>query len=374
MSLSKLKEKAEVWLRVYRRIRFFKKMYPISSVMTDIFLLPRDYFFGKRRIKAVRNLTVAVTHRCNLRCNMCYFHSELDNSKELSLEVFKKIIDELRKSRPCVILSGGEPLMHPQILDMVRYAKNSGLPVQVFSNGTLLSPGIIDSLIQAGLDYMDITLLGDDKTHSLIAGSKDAYPKLIRNLEYFSSHRGKTKVVLNFTVTPEGLEGLRHAVELTKRYLLDGLRVQHYNFLTQEELSAQKKVTYRVFDQEVKIHAAVDEKSFTGIAERLISLKEELSRTNRDINVQWAPDLSDSEIRNWYSLGRFEVKRKCLFPWRGILVDASGLVYPCSKIYLELGDCNFQDIFAAWNGARMLKLREYLKVNLFPACSRCCKL
>jgi MoaA/NifB/PqqE/SkfB family radical SAM enzyme len=92
------------------------------------------------------------------------------------------------------------------------------------------------------------------------------------------------------------------------------------------------------------------------------------------IPVQWAPTLTEKELFNWYSQSKFNTHRKCLYPWRGIVVDADEKIYPCSKIYLELGDTKDQDIITVWNSVTMKKFRNKLKKRLFPACSRCCKL
>ena len=58
-----------------------------------------------------------------------------------------------------------------------------------------------------------------------------------------------------------------------------------------------------------------------------------------------------------------------MFPWRGLQVDADGRIYPCSKIYLDLGDVRETPVFEAWNTASMTEFRRYLKKGLYPACS-----
>jgi sulfatase maturation enzyme AslB (radical SAM superfamily) len=179
---------------------------------------------------------------------------------------------------------------------------------------------------------------------------------------------------LNYTVTPRGLNDLEHAVELIKRLKLDGLRIQHYNFLTQSEFESQSMVIEDLLDTNSSTNEIECIEDLEGMAGQLISLKKQLSGQLNGIPIQWAPTLVDNEIKEWYSKNNFVTVRKCLFPWRGILVDANGKIYPCSKIYLELGDLERQNVFSAWNSETMKLFRGRLKQSLYPACSRCCKL
>lgn len=374
MPFSKFSESLRVWANIYRRIRFFRRMYPLSAVLKDLALFPLDYAIPGRDVKTVRNLTFAVTHKCNIRCEMCYFHKELGDRKELSTADFRKALDSAAASRPCVILSGGEPFMHPDLMDMAEYAKTKGLPLQVFSNGTLARPELVDALTGMGLDYLNLTLLGDETTHPLTARAPRSYAMFLDNLEHAAANRGSTQIILNYTVTPRSAGQMWHAVELAKRFKLDGLRFQHYNFLLPKEFAAQEKLMERLFQQpasaneiEGGLEALPDPAVFRDFLERL-------GAEAPGLPVQWAPTLTDAEIGGWYSQSPFRTARKCLYPWRGILVDADAKVYPCSKIYLELGDLSQGDLMSIWNGETMKRFRGRLKKGLFPACSRCCKL
>jgi len=367
-------ERINVWLNVYRRIRYFRSMYPLSSIAKDIVLFPIDYYFKRRPITSVRNLTFAITHQCNLRCEMCYFIEEIGNKNEISLEVYRKVIDSAKKSKPCVILSGGEPFAHRDILKMVDYAKSQGLPVQIFTNGILVKPEMADALIGMNLDYINFTLLGNEKSHSKVAQVPTAYTKFRANLEYISKIRGNTKIIINFTVTPTAIDDIYHLIELAKLYRPDGLRIQHYNYLLPEEFKAHAECMTRLFHDDSPIHEIEDAADHSIIAEKLKKFERIASRDVPDIPIQWTPTLTHDEMDNWYSGKKFQTKRGCMFPWRGILIDAEAKIYPCSKIYLEYGDAKVDELFDVWNGERSNRFRDKIKDGLLPACSRCCKL
>ena len=364
----------KVWTNVFRRIHYFSKMYPLSSIIKDIFLFPLDYLHDGHQINTVRNVTFAITHKCNLRCQMCYFHKELANRSELPFSLYKKVIDEIARTHPAVILSGGEPFTHPDLVKMVAYAKSKNLPVQIVTNGTMLKPETIDELVSLKLDYINFSLLGNEVSHPLIAQVPNSYEKFVQNLSYFAEHRGSTKIGVSFTITPEGLKDIEHAVTLANRYKVDGVRFQHFNFLLPAEFEAQAKVMEKSFSQPGSVNEIELPPEMPGMAQDLERLSQEISNKLPGIPVQWAPTLTSSEIHNWYSTDRFDTQRKCIFPWRGIIIDANGKVYPCSKIYYELGDLNEGDILSIWNGKNMKQFRKLLRKGLFPACSRCCKL
>lgn len=367
-------EKLKILMNVYRRIHYFRKMYPLSSIIKDAVLFPIDYSRDGKRIETIRNVTMVITHRCNIRCEMCYFHEELKNPQVLPLETYKRIVDQVKSRRPCIQLTGGEPFTHPDIIDMVAYARQNGLAVQVFSNGSLVTKDKADALVAAGLDYMNFTLLGNERTHSLVAGVPRTYEKLIANIEYFAGHRGNTDVILNYTITPRALKDIGHAFDIVRKYELDGLRIQHYMFLKPEEFASQARVMSDRFQEEGVTHETECRVDVSAMAEEIIALRRSVAEKYPKVNVQWAPTLTDDEIRNWYSLEPFRTGRKCFFPWRGIQVDADGRIYPCSKIYLDLGDSRTGDVLDIWNGELMHKFRRQLKKSLYPACSRCCKL
>ena len=363
-----------IWKNVFVRIHYFKSLYPLSSIIKDIFLFPLDYYSNNKDIKTIRNLTIVITNRCNIRCQMCYFHNELKNRYLLPFEQYKQVIDAVSSSRPCVILTGGEPFTHPRLLDMVAYAKFRYLPVQIFTNGTLLKPAYVDKLVDLGLDYINFTLLGNEISHPMVALVPKSYDLFIENLAYFAAHRGKTKIVLNYTITPQSFNDIEHAVKVAKQYKLDGIRFQHYNFLHSSEIEAQENVMKRIFNQSISLNEIQDESIYSEMAMKILAFIKGLKEESVDIPIQWAPTLTELEILNWYSSQKFDTQRKCLYPWRGILVDADGKIYPCSKIYLPLGDLNQEDVYSVWNSEDMKFFRKHLRQKLFPACSRCCKL
>lgn len=113
-------------------------------------------------------IDVEVTSACNLRCPFCAttFRGSMINKGLMSLETCRKIIDEgARNSLYGVKFNiRGEPLLHPQIHEFVRYAKQKGLiDVYFNTNAMLLNDDMARKLIDAGLDRLSISFEGYTK-------------------------------------------------------------------------------------------------------------------------------------------------------------------------------------------------------------------
>ena len=99
---------------------------------------------------------IVVTRRCNLSCGYCYEYDKV--SKPVPLDVLKERIDALKKLKTVfVTLNGGEPLLHPEIVELVRYIAESGMVPMINSNGHVLKEGLIKKLNDAGLFGMQLS-------------------------------------------------------------------------------------------------------------------------------------------------------------------------------------------------------------------------
>jgi molybdenum cofactor biosynthesis enzyme MoaA len=147
--------------------------------------LARIFFF-----KAPIDVQLVVTRRCNLSCGYC---TEYDHFSEmLPLEVLKNRIDALHRLKTVnITLLGGEPLLHPQIAEIVAHA-GSRAQVAITTNGFLLSDKLIKDLNDAGLSNMQISIdtLYPDSSGYIQKSIKSVAPKLehLKRLARFGVH------------------------------------------------------------------------------------------------------------------------------------------------------------------------------------------
>lgn len=95
--------------------------------------------------------------RCNLACGYC---NEYDNySQPVPLDEMRARLDKLADLGTSIItISGGEPMMHPDIYEIVRHIRKRGMIAGLISNGYYMKPERIEALNEAGLQYLQISI------------------------------------------------------------------------------------------------------------------------------------------------------------------------------------------------------------------------
>ena len=121
--------------------------------------------------------------RCNLSCTYCNEYD--DHSKPIPLETIRERIDKLADLKTSIVtLSGGEPLLHPDLDDVIRRMRERGVIAGMITNGYLLTADRIKRLNDAGLDHMQISIdnvMPDDV-------SKKSLKVLDKKLQLLSEH------------------------------------------------------------------------------------------------------------------------------------------------------------------------------------------
>ena len=101
-----------------------------------------------------------VTRECNMKCSHCYINAtEKKLAHELTTAEGKNLIDQIcQVSKPLLILSGGEPLLRPDIYELIRYGTSKGLKMGLGSNGSLIDETVAANLKKAGIATVSISL------------------------------------------------------------------------------------------------------------------------------------------------------------------------------------------------------------------------
>jgi 12,18-didecarboxysiroheme deacetylase len=149
-----------------------------------------------------------VGQRCNLRCVHCYAHSkDIDYTGELTHDEGLALIDDLAAfGAPVMLFSGGEPLMRPDILDLIRHARESGMRAVISTNGTLITPALAEQLKEFGLSYVGISLDGLEETNDRFRGMKGAFRLALGGIR--ACMEAGIKVGLRFTMNRRNVQDL----------------------------------------------------------------------------------------------------------------------------------------------------------------------
>lgn len=149
-----------------------------------------------------------LTHRCNLRCQYCYIVNDTEK-KEFTCKQFCRILDEVyREGCLWLCLTGGEPLLREDFLDIYSYAYKKGFIITIFTNATLLNKELAEYLGKFPPFYLEVTLNGvTQKTYELITQTPGSFEKAMRGIELVRKYKLPLKLkcqtmTLNFNELP----------------------------------------------------------------------------------------------------------------------------------------------------------------------------
>ncbi len=152
--------------------------------------------------------------RCNLLCKHCYAISgNVDFPGEMTYRQVCDVMDDLKAfGVPVLILSGGEPLLRPDIFEISRRAKQMGFYVGLSTNGVLISEPVMEDLTDTGYDYVGISLDGIGEIHDRFRGMEGAYEKSLNALRLCRDHG--IKAGLRFTMTEDNAHQFEDMLKL----------------------------------------------------------------------------------------------------------------------------------------------------------------
>jgi len=168
--------------------------------------------------------------RCNLACQHCYsISADIDFPGELTTPQIYATMDDLKSfGVPVLILSGGEPLLHPDIFAISRRAKAMGFYVGLSTNGTLIDAALLPQIAAIGYDYVGISLDGIAQTHDRFRRKAGAYEASLGAVRLLRD--AGIKVGLRFTLTQDNAHDLPALLELIEREDVDKFYLSHLNY------------------------------------------------------------------------------------------------------------------------------------------------
>lgn len=370
-------------------------------------------------------ITITVTNRCNFNCPGCssnspeYTRKNNRKLKEISLEDFKRIIDEVAGFKPFIYLNGGEPTLRPDLIEMIKYVKSKKLVCSFTSNGSLLTPKFLEELVKAKLDFLSVSIDGPKEFHDKIRGFNGAFERAVSSLNNLKSLKEKYKVDyphvrLASIIYPEDLNNSRYIVNLAKELKVDELGFGLLMYYPEKIVGMQKNfVEKNKTGGEEPIGLQIGNKSkFSFNEKEYLEFLFYLKKSKIPVFLAY----QGGQHKEYFDSRIFPSKKSvCLTPWNNLLIHPDGDLGVCQgfkfgSIYnrfaktpcLSAGDegkARFQaslkanskaveslpektlgfqpreaykgSILSQWNNQGIINFRKKRAEGPFPACFRC---
>lgn len=297
---------------------------------------------------------------------------------ELSTKEWLGVLDQLSTyGVRNICLTGGEPLLRKDLLDIVGHAKKQGLSVNILTLGSMISSDVASRMVEIGLDDMSVSIDGPREVHNAIR-RRDVFDAAIEGIRAIQKEKCKRdmnipNISIACTIQRMNQDHLHELVPIAKElgvHLMFGplfFMNENMEHLVQEltaEGEAAKDEDQRVLDY----HRCVD---VNHLYNELNRVREEANNIGQMVGLPFT-DKYDIE-RRFYDPA-YSVLNKCFLPWYASRIDPFGTVYPCS-MNISCGNVRETSFEKIWNGSKYIKFRKTLKrQKLFSSCAKCCAL
>ncbi len=208
-------------------------MFRISQYLHEVAQAEREGHYPVPRRMGKPSGPVVIwnlTRRCNLTCKHCYaLSADHAYPGELSTDEVFTVMDDLRAYRvPVLILSGGEPLLRPDLFEIAARAKAQGFYVALSTNGTLIDAPMAERIAQAGFEYVGISLDGLRDTHDRFRRLSGAFDASLNALRLLKAR--DVKLGLRFTMTALNAHDLPALLQLMRNEGIAKFYFSHLNY------------------------------------------------------------------------------------------------------------------------------------------------
>jgi MoaA/NifB/PqqE/SkfB family radical SAM enzyme len=275
-------------------------------------------------------VTLALTSKCNLGCQGCSYGKDFMPLEYLTVKQVKKILDNMKEmGLEHVWFYGGEPIMvnNSDLIEMVSYANKLGLISTLGTNGVLLTPKVMDSLYEAGLGRLAISLYGVEEEYNDYVQRADAFTNLDENLSYIKKTYPNISISLGWllmkpTCTEEAVEEL---ISFSKKHSLSfSINLVHYDF---PYFTNGVKDDIQLYEEDLPM--------IKEISKRLIAFKKEY------------PELISVSFTALNAMSDWLIKKETIdipcYRYNYLWIAANGEVRVCQKSAL-LGNINEKDL------------------------------
>lgn len=289
-----------------------------------------------------QTLELFISNRCNHSCIGC--HSQIlhdSNKKFLDFKIIKRLFSEVANLgvRGIEISGGGEPLLHPKILHIIKCAKQNKMKVGIFTNGVLLNDKLINEFLK-DLLFLRIAFNATDRELYKKIHGKDDLDKVIKNIKLLVAQR-----------------------KISKFPITIGLKMLVSKFNYSEVISVAK--TAKLLE--------VDYVQFKPLRKSQYAIPDTMAVFVKESIDEARKLFSEKSFKILGSIEKTEIKERCFLNPLHPVVDTNGDVYLCAFFQHRMdthriGNLNKHTFKKIWYGKRHLKAfkdNDYKKCRHF---------
>jgi len=285
-----------------------------------------------------------VTYRCNSHCIMCDLPKRdlLEKEKEFTTKDWKKVIDQLVEIKTAGIgFTGGEPLVRPDCIELMKYAKDKGISVTLNTNAGLLTKEKINQVLGNNIDNINISL---DSAQTAVYDKIRGIPfiRIIENAKNLINERNrqksKTKITIVICVSHYNIKELDQIADLAASLGADKLgfipmhhipNTKDFNNLSNSKFGNQN--SFKIQNSEIKIRPLTCKDPNPNIGKTFLEKIDKIKKEGK-IEIDNSPS-----YLNMFPLafngGNFPIP--CLAAETSITIDCYGNIFACWP-FLEL--------------------------------------
>lgn len=295
-----------------------------------------------------------ITNLCNLRCQHCY-QDDFSRRNDLDWAGIKKISDNILTTikewdkTACIHLTGGEPLLKPELFDLLNYLDQSPVVEElgIITNGLLFNRDVVKRLSEfSKLKKIKISLDGADaETNDSIRGEGN-FSRVVQDLSLVKDGN-RFQTILMFTVMRKNFRELPTFLKLSQDFGVDGFIIERFIPLGRGRERIEEVLNKEEWKELIKglldFFSIEDENSFLPYQAFQISFN------GGEPELLGAP---------------------CVIGRDGLCVMPNGTVFPCRRFPISIGNLLNESLKQVWEKSDLLnKLRK--KENLKGKCGRC---
>jgi MoaA/NifB/PqqE/SkfB family radical SAM enzyme len=320
-------------------------------------------------------VTHVITEKCNLNCRMC-FQSKLrkKQSQELPLSRIEEFYRKHQKDIMAVNITGGEPFLRSDCIELLEKLDAMGLVTTVNTNGTLITPEIADRLGSLSrLRSINVSIDGSKTIHEAIRSSRGSFDKTIHNLALLIENIRANAIQVNTMIMPETLFDLDNHITYLESKGIKKVELIFPGSYGQAELDRSADILNLCGLSEIVLDTA-DEEVFRQLSVESAAVVSKVIGKHPQTMITVAPKtflknpalFLNSELDN-FNVDCSKLKRN------EIRINSAGYIVFCDTLRIPLAHCEeLESLGNIINKQEMINLKTAIGYGL-PCCKRCCK-